>query len=126
MLVVVDAVPRVAVDPVTVVHVILVGDRLVAAARPMDVHVARVREVERIERRGRLVHVVRLQVVDVPVMEVVEMIPVGDGRVATPRVMVVIVAGVRRVRMGLHRLGRSGHPWMVAQVPRTRGVLSSP
>jgi len=126
VLVVVDAVPRVAVDPVAVVHVVLVGDRLVTAPLAVDVHVARMREVERIERRRDLVHVVCLQVMDVPVMEVVEMVAVGDGRMAAPRVVVVIVVGMRLVRMGLRRSGRSAHPSMVAQVPGAWGVRSSP
>ena len=66
----------------------------------MDVHVAGVADVERGHRGGDIVHVVHVQVVDVAVMEVVQVVAMGDGRVATPRVMRVIVRGVGLVVQG--------------------------
>lgn len=87
MLVVVVAVGRVQVLAVPVVGVVRVGRRRVATAGAVDVHVAGVREMRRSPPRGTLVDVVAVGMVEVAVVEVVEMIPVDDLRVAAPAVM---------------------------------------
>jgi hypothetical protein len=106
VLVVVDVMPGVAVVPVDVVEVVLVGDRGMPAAVLVDVHVAVVREVA--HRDGEdlvdVVHVVLVDVVDVPVVQEVDVALVGDrGMPTEPVVNVrVLLDGVMRGGVG-HR-----------------------
>lgn len=117
VLVVVDVVSRVAMDAVPVVDVIPVRDRLVPATRAVDVHVAGMWEVERVEGARHVVHVVGIKVVDVALVEEVEVVVMRDGGMTTPAVMEMVVVVVGRV--GVVRLRRrparsAGHPPMVA------------
>ena len=100
MLVVVDAVARVEVLAVPIVHVVAVGDGVMAAAGAVDVHVPGVRLMERLELRDHLVHVVRVEVVEMPVVEVIEVVPVRDRGVPAPRVVGVVVVVMGRVGGG--------------------------
>jgi hypothetical protein len=106
VLVVVDVVPRVAMVAVNIVEVALVGDRDVAAAIPVDVHVAAVREVAlgQVDDRVDVVNVVLVDVVDVAVVEEVDVVLVRDrGVPAVPVVDVrVLLEGMVRVWVG-HR-----------------------
>jgi hypothetical protein len=93
VLVVVDVVPRVAVVPVDVVDVVLVGDRGVPAAVLVHVHVPGVRDVS-FRARGnalRIVHVVFVDVVDVPVVQEVDVVLVRHRGVAAEAVVHVRV-----------------------------------
>ena len=91
MLVVVDVMPGVAMVAVDVVDVVLVGDRGVPTAVLVDVHVAGVRQVEvrGIEHGVEVVHVILVDVVDVPVVQEVDVVLVGHRGV--PAVPVVHV-----------------------------------
>jgi hypothetical protein len=106
VLVVVDVMPGVAMVAVDVVDVVLVGDRGVPAAILVDVHVAGVREVA--PRDGEdlvgVVHVILVDVVDVPVVQEVDVVLVGDrGVPAEPVVDVrVLLDGMMRDGVG-HR-----------------------
>jgi hypothetical protein len=106
VLVVVDVVPGVAMLAVDIVEVALVGDRDVAAAIPVDVHVAGVLEVAlgRVDDGVDVVNVVLVDVVDVPVVQEVDVILVRDrGVPAVPVVDVrVLLEGVVRGGIG-HR-----------------------
>jgi hypothetical protein len=106
VLVVVDVVPGVAVIPVDVVDVVLVGDRGVAAAGLVHVHVPEVRDV-RFGGRERDVHVVLVDVVDVAVVQEVHMVLVRHGGVAAEAIVHVGMRVERAVRGGVgHRFLR--------------------
>ena len=96
MLVVVIAVAGVPVLAVLVVGVPGVLHQGVAAAVAVHVHMSRVGDVEGGHRGRDIVHVIHVEVVDMAIVEVVEVVPVGDRRVAAPRVVGVVV---RRVGM---------------------------
>jgi hypothetical protein len=83
VLVVVDVVAGVAMVAVDVVDVVLVRDGQVAAAALVDMHVAGVREVvvRGANDRVHVVDVVLVDVVDVPVVEEVHVVPVRNGGV---------------------------------------------
>lgn len=95
-----------------VVLVIAVRHRVVTTARAVDMHMARVWLVDRLELGDDLVHVIGLEVVEMPVVEVVEVVAVRDGRVPAPRVVGVVVIVVRRVGDGrwVHRTRMVAHP----------------
>jgi len=95
VLVVVDVVSGVAMIPVDVVEVVLVGHRDVPAAIPVDVHVARVRDVAArdVHDPVRLVDVVLVDVVDVPVVQEVDVVLVRHR--GMPAVAVVDVRVLR-------------------------------
>jgi exosome complex RNA-binding protein Csl4 len=96
MLVVVDVVPRVAMVPVDVVEVVLVRHRNVPAVIPVDVHVARVRDVlaRDVHDPVRVVDVVLVDVVDVPVVQEVDVVLVRHR--GMPAVAVVDVRVLRK------------------------------
>jgi hypothetical protein len=90
VLVVVDVVPRVAMVAVDVVEMVLVGDRRMAAAVLVHVHVPRVRNVEVWSSRGvrehavQVVHVVLVRYRGVAAEAIVDVSvqlqrPVGSG-----------------------------------------------
>ena len=81
VLVVVDVVPRVPMIAVHVVDMVVVSDRGVSAAGLVDVHVPGVRDVGAEISPGLLVDVVLVDVVDMPVVEEVHVVVVGDRRV---------------------------------------------
>jgi hypothetical protein len=106
VLVVVDVVPRVAMIPVDVVEVVLVGHRDVPAAIPVDVHVARVREVAArdVDDPVRVVDVILVDVVDVPVVQEVDVVIVRHRGMPAVAVVDVRVLRERVVRRrGGHR-----------------------
>jgi hypothetical protein len=114
VLVVVDVVPRVAMVAVDVVEMVLVGDRHVAAAVLVHVHVPRVRNVEVQSSRGarehavQVVDVVFVDVVDVAVVEEVHMVIVRHRGVPAEAVVDVSVQLQRPVRSGVgHRYLRA-------------------
>lgn len=105
---------RVQVVPVAVVGVAGMLGQRVATARPMDVHVAAMRQVEGPPGREPLIDVVAVGMVEVPIVEVVEMVAVGHLRVPAPPVVEVGVRGVRLVRPPSGRGDLRGHrcePW---------------
>jgi len=97
VLVVVVVVDGVQVLPVAVVGVAGMGRRLVAARGPVDVHVAAVRQVDRVAGRGTLVDMVAVGMVEMPVVEEVEMVVVDDLRMPAPAVVQVGMRGMRVV-----------------------------
>ena len=111
VLVVVDVVPRVEMLAVAIVHVVPMRDGRMAAVRAVDVHVPRVRLVDRLQLRDDLVHMIGLEVMQMPVVEVVEMVVMRDRRVAAPRIVGVrvVVVGVVRDGRGMHRRGIVAH-----------------
>jgi hypothetical protein len=104
VLVVVRAVAGVPMLGVAVVEVGAVRDRLVAAARAVDVHVPRMWGVD---ADRAVVDVVRVRVVHVPVMDEVEVSLVDDGGVSAGHVVHVpvmrVIPGRRVVRSGRRR-----------------------
>lgn len=82
-----DLVPGVAVVPMNVVDVALVGDGLVPAARVVHVHVPDVLQV--LPGGYRLVHVVLVNVVNVAVVQEVDVVTVRYRGVATEPVVQV-------------------------------------
>ena len=109
MLVVVVAVAGVTVLAVLVVDVAGMLDRGMAAGGAVDVHVAGVAQMERGHRGGDIIHVIDVEVMDVAIVEVVQVVPMGDGRVTAPRVMLVVVRGVRLMLGGGG--GAHGESW---------------
>jgi hypothetical protein len=105
VLVVVDVVPGVAVVPVDVVDVVLVGDGTVPATVLVHVHVPGVREV--VTGALRFVHVVLVDMVDVAFVQEVHVILVGHRGVPAEAVVHVGVGVERTVRDGVgHRFLR--------------------
>jgi hypothetical protein len=102
VLVVVGRVADVAVLAMHEVAVIAVRDGTMPATGGMDVHVAGVRDVEPGCPFGDVVHVVLVRVVDVSVVQVVQVVLVGDGGMAAEPVM--------HVRMHIVRLVGHGRP----------------
>jgi hypothetical protein len=98
VLVVVVAVDRVQVLPVSEVGMASVDRGRMAAAGAMDVHVAGVRDMDAGHRRGPVVDVVAIGVMEVPIVEEVEMIVMGHLGVPAPAVVGVIMRVVRTVR----------------------------
>jgi starvation-inducible DNA-binding protein len=121
VLVVVAGVARVAVGVVLVVDVVGMLDDGVAAAFAVHVHVPRVRLMEGRDRGLDLVHVVRVEVVDVPVVEVVQVVAVAHGGMSAPGVMDVLVVGEGTVVAAGHRIALA-HPHIVPWMG-TAGLL---
>lgn len=121
MLVVVIAVGRMQVLPVTEVDVAGMHGRLMSASGTMDVHVATVRQMTRRPWHGPVVDMIAIAMVEVPVVQVVEVVVVRDRHVPAPRVVPVVMGLVGQVRLvrgrpsGVSVHGRS----MVAPVSRT-------
>lgn len=95
MLVVMGLVDRVAMLSVQVVEVVQMCHCIVTTVRLVHVHVGAVREV--VPRHGfvaarQLVDVVSAGTVDATVVEEVDVIPVWHEGVATPAVMIVLMA----------------------------------
>jgi hypothetical protein len=114
VLVVVDVVPRVAVIAVDVVEMVFVGDRCVAAAVLVHVHVPRVRNVSAGAGKGarehvvQVVHVVLVDMVNVAVVEEVHVVLVRHRGVAAEAVVDVRVLLQRPVGSGVgHRYLRA-------------------
>jgi hypothetical protein len=101
------AVRGVAVLAVLEIQVVQVLDRRVPAALAMDVHVAGVGQVQTVECRCHIIHVIDVQVVDVAIMEVVQVVAMGHRCVTAPPVMPV---GVGLVRLMLQRRARRHGP----------------
>jgi len=98
-----DVVTGVAVVTVHVVDVVPVADDRMAAAILVDVHVACVGDVSR-RTRGRLVHVIAVDVVDMAVMQEVGVILVRHRRMSTEALVDVRVLLDRMMRGGVsHR-----------------------
>jgi hypothetical protein len=112
VLVVVDVVPGVAVITVHVVEMALVGDRHVATAILVHVHVPRMRDVG-VRARGNA-----LQVVDVVLVHVVEMAIVEEVHVVLVRHRGVAAEAVVHVGVLLQRLMRSGVDHRYLRAPR--------
>ena len=99
-----DVVPGVPMIAVHVVDMVVVSDRGVSAAGLVDVHVPGVGDVGAEISPGLLVDVVLVDVVDVPVVEEVHVVVVGDGRVPTEPVVGVGMSLQRVVGSGVcHR-----------------------
>jgi hypothetical protein len=109
VLVVVGAVARVPVLAVLEVEVVAVLDRRVPAVGPVDVHVPRVRQVERVHRTRDIVDMVDVEVVDVPVVEIVQVALVGDRGVPAPAVVRMGVRGVGQMLGDDRRGGGPAH-----------------
>jgi hypothetical protein len=106
VLVVVDVVAGVAVVPVDVVDVILVGDRGVPATVIVHVHVTGVLEML-VGGRERVVHVVLVDMMDVTVVQEVHVVLVGHRGMAAEAVVQVGMQVRRAVRGGVgHRFLR--------------------
>lgn len=103
--------------PVDVVEVVLVRHRNVPAVIPVDVHVARVREVaaREVDDPVRVVDVVLVDVVDVAVVEEVEVVVVGNGGVPAEAVVGMRVLGAREAG----RVGHRGHGSPNGERPQT-------
>lgn len=129
MLVVVVAVDRVQVLAVTEVGVAGVDGRLVSAVPAVDVHVAAVREVLRRGRRGPIVDMIAVRVMEVAVVQVVEVVVVLDLRVPAPEVVSMQVGAMRDVRLVLGRPsdipGHDGHGG-TARRRAHPGVIAAP
>lgn len=97
MLVVVVAVDRMEVLAVPVVGVAGMRRQRVAAGGSVDVHVAAMRQVDRVAGRGTLVDMVAVGMVEMPVVEEVEMVVVDDLRMPAPAVVQVDMRGMRVV-----------------------------
>jgi hypothetical protein len=74
-----------------VVDVVQVLHGRVAAGGAVDMHVPRVGQVERRHGPGHVIDVVDIEMMDMPIVEVVEVVAVRDGGVATPPVVLVVV-----------------------------------
>jgi hypothetical protein len=83
-----------AVTTVQEVHVATVVDRRVAAALAMDVHVATVGQMACRLGLADVVHVPIVPVMDVPVVDVVQVVLMDDGRVSAEPVVVVTMVVV--------------------------------
>jgi hypothetical protein len=106
VLVVVDVVPDVAMVPVDVVDVVLVGDGRVPAAVLVHVHVAGVSEM-RAGGPWRVVHVVLVDVMDVTVVQEVHVVLVRHRGVPAEAVVRVGMPVERAVWGGVgHRVLR--------------------
>jgi hypothetical protein len=106
VLVVVDVVARVAMVAVDVVEMVLVGDRRVAAAILVHVHVPRVRDVGVGASKGAREHAV--QVVDVVLVNVVDVAVVEEVHVILVRHRGMAAEAIVHVRMLLQRLVGNG------------------
>jgi phage tail sheath gpL-like len=104
VLVVVGRVPDVAVLAVDEVEVIVVGDRRVPAAVGVDVHVPAMGQVPVLAGRGDVVHVIVVGVVDVAVVQEIQVIVVGDRRMAAKAIVRVVVFVVGLMTRGLHEV----------------------
>jgi hypothetical protein len=105
VLVVVTAMGCVTMVPVEVVVVVVVGDGRVPAAGPVDVHVADVNDVE-ISGLDRGSHLAVHDVVDLPVVQEVDVVVVGHGRMSAEAVMGVRVIVEGEGRRIAHRRSR--------------------
>jgi hypothetical protein len=105
VLVVVDVVPGVPVAAVDVVDVVAVRDGRVAASLRVDVHVPGMRQVvpDEVHRAG--VDVVLVNVVHVPIVEEVDVVVVGYGRVPAVPVVAVRMLLARQVGGVGHGVG---------------------
>ena len=98
MLVVVVVVDRVHVLAVPVVGVPRVGQELVTAGRPVDMHVAAVRQVDVVSGDPSLIDVIAVGMMEMAVVQEVDVVPMGHLRVPAPAVVQVRVRGVGVVR----------------------------
>jgi hypothetical protein len=116
VLVVVVAVDRMQVFPVAIVGVTGMRRELVTTGRPVDMHVAAVRQMHLGSRRRPFIDVVAIGMVEMAIVEEVEMVLVGDLRVPAPAVVQV---GVRRMSV----VGQIGGPGrVVGHGPRHGGT----
>jgi hypothetical protein len=99
-----DVMADVAVIAVDIVDVVAVDDRFVAAPVGVDVHVPGVGQVKPcpVDRGPRVVHVVVMDVMDLPVVEEVHVSLVRDGGVAAEAVVDVRVLVETAVRGAGH------------------------
>jgi hypothetical protein len=104
----------VAVVAVDIVHVILVGHGSVTTAVLVDVHVAGVRDVELagVDRGLEVIHVILVDVVDVPVVQEVDVVLVGHRGVPAEPVVHVGMLPERVMGSGFWHAtsGRHGSP----------------
>jgi hypothetical protein len=118
------AVDGVAMLAMAEVEVVEVRHDAVTTLGCVDVHMARMREVERGRRDGSVVNVVEVEVVQVPIVEVVQVAFVGHGRMSAPAIVDMLVHAVRPMLERVHAPIRPGSPRRHAAPPirgRTRG-----